>query len=304
MNLPSFPFRKGLFIKTVAMICALNLRAQEKEAYSTHLPQYEKDLLAVIENIERSSDRNDRLHFSDNLLSLLQDAMQEPGAMTYPFSSLRSLSDLRTEDGSFRIFTWELENENGMITYYGLVSYLVKDEVISERLLDSSTVISNAEYSRLKPDRWYGAIYYEIREVTYRKDRTIILLGLNRNRELIKQKIIEVVDLSDKLNFGKEVFDISGKIGVKRKVYSFSNEAEMSIWFDEESENTIIMDHLAPLNPSYKEKYEFYAPDLSFDALVFKKGLWKYESDYDARMPKNLKDRFYEMELPKEERIY
>jgi hypothetical protein len=130
------------------------------------------------------------------------------------------------------------------------------------------------------------------------------LLGINRSDELIKERVIEIIDFGEEIKFGKEVFDFpNNSIGLKRKIYKYSSEADMSIWF-EKDKDLILMDHLAPIKPMYEGKHEYYAPDLSFDALIYKKGKWYYEDDYDARMEKTSNDRFFEMDLPKQNKVY
>jgi len=47
--------------------------------------------------------------------------------------------------------------------------------------------------------------------------------------------------------------------------------------------NMIVMDHLSPSSPVYNGDYQFYGPDLSFDALKFEDGLWIYESAIDYK---------------------
>ena len=131
-----------------------------------------------------------------------------------------------------------------------------------------------------------------------------MLLGINRNEVLIKKKIIEIAEIDETLRFGKEVFNIPNQIGLKRKIYGYSVDSDMSLLFDEKDEEIIVMDHLFPSKPMYEGKAEYYVPDFSFDALRYKKGIWTYEEDYDARMPKNLKDRYYDMELPDQNKIY
>ena len=118
-----------------------------------------------------------------------------------------------------------------------------------------------------------------------------------------KKKVIEIADFGQKLVFGKEVFSIPGESKISRKIYEFAVEAEMSLWFDNESDR-ILMDHLSPLEELHKGNHAYYVPDLSFDALNFKKGIWKYDADCDLRMEKNLKDRYFDMELPAQEKVY
>lgn len=288
----------------LALLCLpFILHTQNTQNQVSDLERAETEVQEWIRKISDSPDIVERLEFNKNLLSSLEETMTVPGAMKYPFDKFNSISDLSNSNKDFRIFTWELENENGNNTYFGLACYLSGSEVNTEVLIDSSENMSNAEFLKLPAQKWYGALYYGLREIVYKKEKYFILLGINRNDILLKKRIIEIVETGENLHFGKEVFDFRGQVGIKRKIYKHSGEAEMSIWFDDE-EKAIIMDHLSPLSPVYEGKFEYYAPDLSFDALLFKKGKLEYKEDFDARMDKNLKDRFYDMELPKQEKIY
>jgi hypothetical protein len=56
----------------------------------------------------------------------------------------------------------------------------------------------------------------------------------------------------------------------------------MTVRYDE-SIGMITFDHLAPLHPIYRNNYEFYGPDGSFDGFEFTDGVWIYQKDIDAR---------------------
>lgn len=54
----------------------------------------------------------------------------------------------------------------------------------------------------------------------------------------------------------------------------------------------IVMDQIAPTNPSMEGIYQFYIPKINvIDALYFERGKWKYYSDIDARNEGNSPDR-------------
>ena len=56
----------------------------------------------------------------------------------------------------------------------------------------------------------------------------------------------------------------------------------MSLKFNEK-EDKIIFDHLSPIQANQKGLFEFYAPDFTYDAFVWKKGKWRLETNIDAR---------------------
>jgi hypothetical protein len=55
----------------------------------------------------------------------------------------------------------------------------------------------------------------------------------------------------------------------------------MSLRF--EADNFIVFDHLSPVSPEYKDNYQYYGPDFSFDSFNFEKGSWILKNDIDIR---------------------
>ena len=267
------------------------------------LAKLELELVSVCNSILSSGNDEERMSRSLTLAGELSDVLEIKGSMDYPFDSLKALSDLQSQGSEFRVFSWEIGLSNGTVTYAGVVAMKAGDEIKTFVLSDSSSSRSNAEFATLKPESWFGALYYGLKEYEFRNVKYFILLGINRSEEFSKRRIIEVVEFAEPLRFGAEIFDYKKKVGIKRMIYRHSNETEMSLWF-EEGTSSIVMDHLAPVDPAYEGKQEYYAPDFSFDALHWKKGKLKYDDDYDARMSPNIKERFYEMELPEEKKVY
>jgi len=118
----------------------------------------------------------------------------------------------------------------------------------------------------------------------------------------VKERIVDVIYVDDEVYFGKEVFNTGQRIFKKRLVYRHSSETDMTLNF--ESDEVIVVDHLIPSSPAYDGKREYYIPDLSYDAFKLKKGLWNYIEDYNARLDKKTKDKYFEMELPNQEKVY
>jgi hypothetical protein len=61
----------------------------------------------------------------------------------------------------------------------------------------------------------------------------------------------------------------------------------------EEENARIVMDHLAPESPEFEGQKAFYGPTLSYDALVWRKDGWQWESDVDVANPNDGSRRQY-----------
>ena len=72
-------------------------------------------------------------------------------------------------------------------------------------------------------------------------------------------------------------------------LFEYSSRASMVLKYNSEKE-FIFYDHLAPIDPKYKDIRQFYAPDMTQDLLRMKKGMWVLESDADLRRDSVKKD--------------
>jgi hypothetical protein len=105
-------------------------------------------------------------------------------------------------------------------------------------------------------------------------------MDFNDSRSTIKSVEVIVIQRNQP-RFEKEMF-FNGRDKVDRLVLEYSDQVTISVRHDSEL-GMITYDHLMPLHPIYKNNYEFYAPDGSFDGLEFSDGLWNYYKDIDAR---------------------
>ena len=282
---------------------AISAQKSAETSTDTALINKEQLISDIIQKMSQSDDVIERNLYNDSLILELEQFMEIEGAMIYDFQKLSGISILSPKSKNIVIMTWELANELDEIRYYGLITMIEhKSDKVVYVLRDSSASVRNAENAYMFANRWYGAIYYDVREVKSKGDVYYILLGLNRSKNLIKERIIEVLSNMGEPRFGKEVFNFSQRVMMKRLVYPHAANTDMSISFIEDG--LIVMDHLSPSKPVYEGKFEYYVPDLSFDALRLKKGIWDYEEDFDAKLDKNLKDRYYNMELPEQKKIY
>ena len=260
-------------------------------------------LLNMIDLMSKESDGAKRLSMNrefDKRFGQLLSASEIPGMNK---DSLPLISTLTSPDASFSIHTWEVEGPEGDMHYFGYVkSKKGEQKAIVFHLQDSSATMDRPEYIQARAHRWYGALYYDMRQVRHKKETYYILLGINRSRRLTKERIVETAWVDDQVYFGKEVFD-EGKAAMKKRlIYPHNTDTDMTLVF--EDDETIVLDHLSPESPAFEGKFEYYVPDMSYDAWLLKKGNWVYKADHDARLAPNLKDRYYEMDLPEQKKVY
>jgi len=198
---------------------------------------------------------------------------------------------IQSDDKQVRIFTWALEAEDGTYTFYGLIhSYARKlKKFETYHLNDKSEGMRDPENAILDNTKWFGAYYYQMISVKYKRKKQYVLLGWDGNSRVSNKRLIDVLYFTDKgfPKFGDAIFGSeSGKIK-KRIIFEYQAGLFMSLRYDEEQKG-IIFDHLSPSNPSLIGEYSFYGPDFSYDMLQFKNGKWLYIKDV---LPVNNKGR-------------
>ena len=233
--------------------------------------------------IQRLPDDAGRLDANRQLAdSLLEYLRMHPDPETALPDSMDNISVVLPPDRSFRILTWIVPSpEHERYRYYGLCQLfasktLKRDTVIL--LTDVSDTLSNPESARLKEGSWYGAVYYQV--IARKKSGKMFytLLGWKGNSRHTTSKVIDVMTVSKKLQFGYPYFK-TGKTYRSRMVFEFTAAASMSLRY-EPKKKMIVFDHLATpkgesLSPASR------GPDGSYDALRYKGGRWLLVEDID-----------------------
>lgn len=234
---------------------------------------------------------NDSLHEKLNieLLNSFEKTLNKKGSFLYSFDSIAPISKIESNDGLLRVFTWFTINSKGVHKQYGFLQYYAKskEKVLLYKLNDQSDQLDQAHKLSLQPENWYGAVYYDVIENKYLGTTLYTLIGWDGNNLFSNKKIIEslVFSESGRPKFGKSVFKF-GKTKVKRIIYEYSRMANMMIHYDHNLK-MIVMDHLAPSNEIYTGNFNYYGPDLSYDALEFKKDIWIYSPNIDYKQKDN-----------------
>ena len=215
----------------------------------------------------------------------LYRSLQHEAAFDCNFDSVKSLVRLVPSDKKMVLLNWEFPNDDGTFVYFGYVMYThpkTKKKTIVE-LKDNSENLKRPESQVLKPDNWFGAHYYKMILVKHKRNTYYCLLGADWNNKLSKKKLIDVVSISKdgSIKFGAPIIQYN-KVIVNRIIFEYTAAVSMSLRYDDASK-MIIFDHLSPIDETLKGQYQFYAPDLSYDAFKFKKGKWIHIENIDAR---------------------
>lgn len=269
----------GLNIKMLNDLVGLSVTHKTESLLS--IPDLET--LFLLNDLLLSRGRNVVFSISDTLLSRVELMLQDPQLFLDDFSDYQGLSTLVSSDEKLKIVTWNVEEMNGDHHFYGLIGVRAADAVKIFTLQDKRDQIKSPEYATLRPEKWFGAVYYEMIVKKYRGETYYTLLGFNGNDAFSRIRIIDVLTLSSygSPRFGALIFDDHGRTK-RRLIYEYSNRANMMLRYNERDKR-IVMDHLAPLSPMYEGDPSYYGPDFSYDVLEMEKGKWVLEKNVDLR---------------------
>lgn len=257
------------------IILIQNLAAQE-------LQETEKELARLGINSIQLRTEEERLAASDSFTMVLEEVLLLEEAFTFPFDAVKNLSKLVSPDKDFRIFTWSVPLKNGSFAYYGKIMLKADKGFDVITLTDNAIDIEKPEFQLLKPDHWYGAVYYDIVKTKHKKTTYYTLLGYRPDNAEHHEKVLEVISSEnlENLRFGAKAFNTPLVNGIKYERPPFRlilryNPKTVALLRYQQNENRIVMDHLAPPDASMQKNWATYGPDFTYDALNWDDGMWQ-----------------------------
>ena len=249
----------------------------------TDLIKIENQLYDQLTQLRNAQDDEEIKALNDTFSITLEQALNIEGAFNHPFQNLTTVGKIYSDDKLVRLFTWNIQFEDKSHDFGGFV--MKKDErrdrtyvVKLNRFKQHFGMLNNETVNH---ENWYGCLYYDIIDVKRRNKTVYTLLGYDPNDQRSSIKIIDALYFTGKNpNFGYPLFKSKDRLE-KRVILEYSNEASMSLRYDNQREK-IIFDHLSPKSPSMREFREYYVPDMSYDAFEFIDGRWNLIEDIIA----------------------
>ena len=246
------------------------------------------DIPATLEKLfvrlHSASEDSLRLRINDSIKLSVESLASSDKMVRHNYSNLKYLGQIASSDSLVKIITWNLVLTNEPGRYF---CYFIKRSsrgnankiYFLTHAYDDNPIRTDTVYTE---SDWYGALYYDIKPYNSEKRQSWVLLGINYSNPLMTRKIIDVLSFTSegKLLFGRKWFD-SGKSVNYRHVLEYSSKAVISLKF--RSGNSIVFDHLVPLAPDRNDDRLYYGPDYSYDAYLFKNGIWSLSVNIDAR---------------------
>ncbi len=241
----------------------------------------ESELAVLLDSIRGARDNAGKENWNKQFKKLIEQTLNEPTIFDVTFTKLRTLGVIDSPDKLVRIVNWNVEQDDGTQKYFAYVLHRnslkdTKHKVIE--LIDKSFLLTAKPEETLEADMWYGALYYQIIPVEKANKTYYTVLGWDGGTRMSNTKLIDVICFSgNSLKLGYPLFK-SGSTTAKRMFYEHSERSVMSLRYEPEY-NRIIFDHLMPETPTMVGFYEFYVPDMSYDAFVLDNNRWVLKED-------------------------
>lgn len=246
----------------------------------TSLQEREADLVVLLDSLRASTSDELKTERNELFRSALKIALLDPEAFAYPFSQLKTLGVINSPDNKVRVITWNVEQTDQSQVYGGFILHKEnpnKEHEVFE-LTDNSYMLEYKTDEVLTGENWYGALYYKIIPVEKSNKTYYTLLGWDGHTAMSSMKLVDVLSFSGNgVKFGAAMFKI-GSTTRKRVYFEHSEKAVMSLRWEDDQQR-ILFDHLSPESPNLEGFYEYYVPDMSYDALEFQGTKWVLVED-------------------------
>lgn len=275
-----------VYLISLGYISCVNAQWEERENELVHAYN------AILDSEEDDSREKAHEAFYDLMITTAAD----PGSWEYPFKKLVTISKLIPDDESFRMFTWNLQNDAGEHTFFGIIQMNPNGKLKARQsffvLENNPEDISQMVSKTYQASGWPGAVYYELVTVKRNGKKYYTLAGWRGVNQQLTHKLLDVMYFQGGVvKFGYPLF--KGKERTQRRVlFTFSGKVSMLLIYDQNAKR-FVFDHLAPLNNIVSNNPKFYGPDGSYDSFVYEKKQWILQEKYDARNKGSSKDVFY-----------
>ena len=251
---------------------------------------------ATHESLAQARNQEDRLALHVQLQGLWSEALAAGHMLEVEWERFNN-AVVSLGEGADRVvmFTWNVELDNRTQRYGGWVLQAAPgtDLGYTWTMLTHDPDVNTRDLGRMhRHDRWQGGLYYD-GVLTYDKQQPVYtFLVWDGADALTTQKWVETVEpRNGRVRFGSPRFELPEGLQ-KRLVLTYADAVQATLK-KEEASGRIVMDHLAPEDPSFQGQFAFYGPTLSYDALEWRKGRWHLVLDTEVRNEEGSSPREY-----------
>ncbi|MBN2166217.1 MAG: hypothetical protein JW717_08075 [Marinilabiliaceae bacterium] len=280
-------FKMEIFNKSINQINFYELQLKDSSNPIVRYKYTDIYLKFLFENMALSNNLDEKIEINRTIKNRLNILLKNHESFHNKFTGIKRMSTLISNDEKLKICTWNIETPDATHLFFGYIVINNNNNNLTPiELIDQTSKIRSPERSMLSDKKWYGAIYFDIIETQYKKEKTYTLLGFKGNDTFTKIKLADALTVlpNGKIRFGSNIFHKNPGY-VNRIIFEYSFNVNMMLRYDNNL-NMIVMDNLAPSNSMYKGIYRFYGPDFSYNGYKFEKGKWMLNLDLDLRNPK------------------
>ncbi len=258
----------------------------------------ESELRSLLEKSRTAKDDSLRLALNKQFFEELLMMLQTGNTFAHPFDSL-NIGKIEAPDKSFRMFNWNIQQNNGKNIYYLIIKHSQSGHVTALNPVEAREVLSDTEIFR--NGEWPGGLYYKIIQRKEAGLRGYTLLSWDGFSRRTSRKSIDFLEFDSE---GMPVFGspkFKTKEGIKNRVISeYSSEATFTQSYDRQKitlynvrksqrkvdDEVIVLDRLVPLNESLEGQRWAYVPAGNiYDAYVVFRNQWTFVEDISPRNP-------------------
>lgn len=234
--------------------------------------------------VGKASTDSERLAASDSIEAVLISIFPAEETFTYAFPGLKNTGALRSPDGAFRLFNWNVPMHDGSHAYRAMILFPDGEY----RLLRGAQSPDRASEGKvLRGEEWYGALVYQIHPVKHKRDTFYTLMAWEGHNRVSTKKILDVLWFGKNREpmFGKPVFVHEDRT-YTRRVFEFAASAQMTLTYLPAKE-AIVFDDLVPLPGMAEGNLSAYVPGTLHRGYTEQKGEWHYLERVDMTRPKD-----------------
>lgn len=245
------------------------------------MSELEEKFKQKLDHIRASKDDQEMIKRSEAFETYIENTLEKhPDLFDHEFTSLQSMSTMKSPDHGFRFFNWNVELSDLTHRYYCIVMHKKRraDQFYITRLNDHRFFQAPRTEDKLDQDNWRGSLYYDIIPVDKGNRTYYTLLAWDGNNRSSNLKILDVMYFQGKnIKFGYPLFDTPD--GLKKRIFMEHKEGVIISVKYHPKKKQIIFDHLSPETEALEGMYEYYVPDMSYDAFEWKNNRWNYKAD-------------------------
>lgn len=265
------------FIVIIISLNFTNLFSQK----DTIIPFREKVLFLQLNNIRSATKDLEKKKLNQEFKDYLLETLLIPESYNYNFPKLKTIGIIDSPDKNFRIVNWNVQLEDESNLFFGFIvrkGNKKKNKIIE---LINKNIVYEMPTDVIQESNWYGALYYKIIPSKKGKKDMYTILGWRSNGNISYMKLIDVLQINgNHIKLGANIFQTKSE-KLKRIVLEYSKKASVTVRYEPKLER-IVFDHLSPESPSMKGLYEYYIPDMSYDAYIFENENWVLKEDVIA----------------------